>query len=593
MHLSTNVPVRLTAMLLALAVVAAACGSSNDSEEPIPASTSTPPADGTEPDADPAAAESIDWEPCGALECGTVEVPVDYDDPSAGTLEIAVNVHRATGERVGYLVVNPGGPGESGLELAVSAAEGGFGAELVEAFDIVGFDPRGVGASAPAFGCGAPGEYMALLGAIDGPVDTDAEIAAGEAAVDLCVETMGPSATQLHTPNVARDIDQIRQALGADDISYLGFSYGSVIGVWYATLFPGNVRSMVVDGAPNPAGQASVEIRIANSVGQAAEFSELLAQALAACDDPSCPIYNDGDPTAAFTAAAAKSHLISVEFGGLPIAGALGILTPLYSETDWPRLWQGLADLAERDDPSILVEFAAMQFDPNVGVSFTEHVNCLDSWIINPDSDRTDRLAENALIDETVSADFPLLSQVNLEDVSVCPFFDEIAPDSFAAALDGGGVNILVVGNRSDPATPFLESEQLATTALSNGFLVETDHFKHVVYPENTCVVDLVHDALINGAYPANQRTVCEREDAEPIDEDDPFFTLVVECLAAAEEALPDVDEDERIAGCEFFADTALNELGPETAIAGLTGDDPAATETLRALLGELFAQAG
>ncbi len=118
--------------------------------------------------------------------------------------------------------------------------------EVLDHFDIVGFDPRGVGASEPAFACGAPGERLALLATIDLPIDTDSEVAAGEAAANLCIESMGPVGGLLHSEYVARDMDEIRKALGADRISYLGFSYGSTLGVWYATLFPGSVRAMVV-----------------------------------------------------------------------------------------------------------------------------------------------------------------------------------------------------------------------------------------------------------------------------------------------------------------------------------------------------------
>ena len=200
--------------------------------------------------------ERVEWVPCGPfdLECGFVEVPADYRDPEAGSIRIAVNVHRATSpsERIGYLLVNPGGPGESGVELVHYLPFGIFTDEIVSRFDIIGFDPRGVGDSDPAFACGVPGEQLALLATIEEPIDTPDEIAAGEAAANLCIESMGPVGALLHSQYVANDMDEIRKTLGADQISYLGFSYGSALGVWYATLFPGPVRAMVLDGADNP-----------------------------------------------------------------------------------------------------------------------------------------------------------------------------------------------------------------------------------------------------------------------------------------------------------------------------------------------------
>ena len=200
------------------------------------------------------AGEVIEWSLCEfILECGFVEVPADYRNPDAGSVKIAVNVRRADhqDQRIGYLFVNPGGPGASGLEL-VQDSEFAFADELMARFDIIGFDPRGVGASEPEFACGAPGEQLALLNSIDGDIDTPEETATGEAAANLCIESMGPVGGLLHSEYVARDMDEIRRALGAEQISYLGFSYGSELGVWYATLFPESVRAMVVDGADNP-----------------------------------------------------------------------------------------------------------------------------------------------------------------------------------------------------------------------------------------------------------------------------------------------------------------------------------------------------
>lgn len=179
-----------------------------------------------------------------------MDVPADYRDPDAGGIRIAVNARRADNqdERIGYLFVNPGGPGLSGLEL-VQDSDFVFADELMARFDIVGFDPRCVGDSEPEFACGTPGERIELLATVDGEIDTPEEIAVGEAAANLCIESMGDVGALLHSEYVARDMDEMRRQLGSEQISYLGFSYGSTLGVWYATLFPKSVRAMVVDGA--------------------------------------------------------------------------------------------------------------------------------------------------------------------------------------------------------------------------------------------------------------------------------------------------------------------------------------------------------
>ena len=182
-----------------------------------------------------------------------MRVPADYRDPETGSISITMLVHRATSpdERIGYLFVNPGGPGRSAADYLLEGSFA-FPGEIVERFDIVAMDPRGVGYSGPQFACGDLGEQHTLLASIEMPIDTPQEILTGEAAANLCIASMGPVGGLLHSEYVARDMDEVRQALDADQISYLGFGYGATIGVWYATLFPQSVRAMVFDSADNP-----------------------------------------------------------------------------------------------------------------------------------------------------------------------------------------------------------------------------------------------------------------------------------------------------------------------------------------------------
>ncbi len=136
-------------------------------------------------------------------------------------------------------------------------------------------------------------------------------MAAGEAAAKLCIESMGPVGALLGSEYVARDMDEIRKALGAEQISYLGVSYGSALGVWYATLFPEQVRAMVVDGARNPVEPAATQQeRIAGKGEAISAAAALLEKALTACADPECPIYNDGDPVGYYRQAATKLGLV-------------------------------------------------------------------------------------------------------------------------------------------------------------------------------------------------------------------------------------------------------------------------------------------
>ena len=464
----------------------------------------------------PIQSQPIVWSSCGdGLECGIVEVPADYRDPGSGRIKIAVNVRRASSleDRIGYLLTNPGGPGGSGVEF-VEGSESSFTDEIASRFDIVGFDPRGVGGSEPSFACGDPGEWRALMNSIEGEADTQEETAAAEAAVNLCVETMGPVGGLLHSEYVARDMDEIRKVLGEDRISYLGFSYGSVLGVWYATLFPESVRAMVVDGADNPVDKADTqEERVNEAMEEIAPLEDGLERALGACDDTECPIYNDGDPIGYYMRSAEKLHLVNSASGDVPYAGFFGVITPLYSEEAWPLLWDGLYSLEEYDAPYILLNMALLQMeDVPTERDFTGHVNCLDSFVLKPNLDRATRLEDVAVMDVVVEEEYPLIAATGPWGAAVCPFYDQFAPEPFEGPLDGGGVPIMVVGNRSDPVTPFSESEEFVLETLSNGRLVETYHPEHVVYPDNDCVNEHIHRALIDRVYP-DERIFCEREE--------------------------------------------------------------------------------
>ena len=549
--------------------------------EPTPAAAPTPTA-GPEP---AASGERIDWTPCGPLECGVVQVPADYRDPEAGSIRIAVNVHRATSpdQRIGYLLVNPGGPGGSGVDFAFGVALGGYPDEILGRFDIVGFDPRGVGVddklaavfekrgygdirslvgggSEPDFACGEPGEQRALLRSIDGYIDTPEEIAIGEAAANLCIQSMGPVGGLLHSEYVANDMDEIRKALGAEQVSYYGISYGSRLGLWYATLFPDSVRAMVVDGATNfkvdqTLGQE--ELVAAEIEGDIAPYAIQLEQALAACADPECPIYNDGDPVGYFRQTVAKMDGTSRN----------GVELSLNSQHNWPKLWQGLFELNENDDSSILDEFVTpyLSLTSSAG-SITRHINCLDQWALRPELDRAARLDQPQVLDATVAETLPLWALVrSSSSPRPCPFYDQFAPEPFAGTLDGSGVPILVVGNRSDPATPFSESVKFAGETVRNGYLVGADHFKHGVYPGNQCVVNHVHRALIDGVYPSARQVFCEREDeaattTAPIAAPDKLAAASQEVFSLLEALLPELGNRQSATAQELRAAERLKE---------------------------------
>lgn len=194
------------------------------------------------------AAGTIDWTPCAEnadLDCGTVTVPVDWAAPTGSTIEIALARHRATDPdaRVGSLLINPGGPGQSGVNSVLSST---FDGDLARRFDIVGFDPRGVARSAPIL-CSLDAIYGLPSNRITSQARFDAMVAANRALTDDCRARTGPVFDHVDTGQTVRDIDAIRAALGEEQLNFFGMSYGTLMAQQYAETFPARVRAIVAD----------------------------------------------------------------------------------------------------------------------------------------------------------------------------------------------------------------------------------------------------------------------------------------------------------------------------------------------------------
>ncbi|HET7739358.1 MAG TPA: alpha/beta hydrolase, partial [Mycobacterium sp.] len=225
-------------------------------------------------------------------ECGKLSVPVDYTKPDGEVAQIAMIRFPATGDKIGSLIINPGGPGESGVSAAASLV-GSMPDSVRERFDLVGFDPRGVGRSTPAVWCNSDEDNDRLRA--DPQVDYSPEgVAHIESEtkdfVQRCVDKMGEEfLANIGTANVARDLDAMREALGDDKLTYLGYSYGTRIGAAYAEAFPDKVRAMILDGAVDPnADPLEADIR------QAAAFQTAFNDYAADCaKNPSCPLGTD------------------------------------------------------------------------------------------------------------------------------------------------------------------------------------------------------------------------------------------------------------------------------------------------------------
>ncbi|HEU5109761.1 MAG TPA: alpha/beta hydrolase [Micromonosporaceae bacterium] len=239
------------------------------------------------------------WTPCVVLEdfpeveCAVVRVPLDHDRPSGETIGIALARRPADDQarRIGSIFVNPGGPGGPGRFLA-AVAEYFFAPEVLERFDIVGFDPRGIGASDPLQCFATDAEAEALLNQMTDVPVTATEIRdtlrANYAYTEGCKRGAGPLLNHMSTLNVAKDLDRLRAAVGDDRLNYVGYSYGTLIGATYANLFPGRVRAMVIDGNVDP--HQRTNDRLVNKFERAGGFEIALSGFLRECDaaGPAC-----------------------------------------------------------------------------------------------------------------------------------------------------------------------------------------------------------------------------------------------------------------------------------------------------------------
>ncbi|MDQ4129626.1 MAG: alpha/beta hydrolase, partial [Actinomycetota bacterium] len=245
-----------TSFLVALALLSAACGTATNSVASVWASDANPEITPPPPTPGPS---SLAWKACGEpgerFECATLTVPLDHDAPHGPTIDLAVIRLPAppAATRLGSLVVNPGGPGGSGVEFVRAAAVDTFPTELRTRFDIVGFDPRGVGTSRPITCGGSAGDLLALDLAPDDDGERRAVLNAAQRTARDCQVTDGAVLPHVSTADVARDLDLLRAALGDAKLTYVGYSYGTFIGSSYAALYPDRVRALVLDGAVDPA----------------------------------------------------------------------------------------------------------------------------------------------------------------------------------------------------------------------------------------------------------------------------------------------------------------------------------------------------
>ncbi len=508
-------------------------------DEPDPGGDPTDP---TEPPAtDPAVPSSgtLDWTACGGselfapLECATLQVPLDHDRPDGEQIEIALNRAPATGrDRIGSLVFNPGGPGGSGiefLELAVALIP----VEVAARFDLVGFDPRGVGAST-AVDCDIElDDNVSLLEPGDDEGWAELVDEALTLASEACPNEALEIAPYVGTNNAARDLDLIREALGDEQLSYVGFSYGTRLGATYAELFPDRVRALVLDAAVRPTTDfAELDVE------QGAGFDRALENFAAACDEDEDCVVQDLGPT--LDVIAGLDDAIA-DGGPLPAGDSsrvvtrgeylLAIASALYSKEAWPILAEALHAAETGGDGALLQvltdNYAGRNPDGTYDNSTEANtfINCAD----DPDRPPVDEVraqAERAADRSTYFADF-------LRAGTGCLG----TPDPIDPLIVGpaaGAAPILVIGNTGDPATPYEWSVALADF-LESAVLYTVDAEGHTAYTSIDCVESVVNDYLIDLAVPAEGSSCSDNAGADffPSPGDSEFDKLlaVFDCL--------------------------------------------------------------
>ena len=502
------------AVALVLVLVASACaGTSSTEASPSPAQASATPVvpEGLETYYD----QEISWQSCegeqGEFECARITVPLDYDDPDGQTIEIALKKRLADGTAIGDLVINPGGPGGSGIEL-VDSLEGYFSDALLDSYDVVGFDPRGVGEST-AVECLTDAELDEDRAADDtfaadaSEEEIQAEVAQSAQwySARCAANTTTPGLLEnIDTISAARDLDVLRAALDEEVLTYLGYSYGTYLGATYAELFPANVGRMVLDGGVDPSLSSAQMV-----LGQAEGFEAALRAFVEDCQSgDSCPLSGDVDSGVEQV----RDFLESTRTAPVPTSdpqrpltaslAADAIIGVMYQSESWGVLADALDQAMLQDDGSMLLSIADIFASRNDDGTYTGNgdeaiaaINCLDYPI------EGDPQVWAAEADE-VEAASPTFGDALAYSDLYCQGWGAQSTRERAELHAAGAAPILVVGTTGDPATPYDWSVSLADQ-LDSGQLLTWEGDGHTAYGRaGQCVTEAVDTYLLAGIMP-------------------------------------------------------------------------------------------
>jgi pimeloyl-ACP methyl ester carboxylesterase len=457
-------------------------------------------------------------------------VPISYEEPEGGAnlpLFLVRVVMAGQTERVGSLMVNPGGPGASGADAAIGMALT-LPVEVLQRFDLVGFDPRGVGLSTPVE-C-IPDDLKERVVNTEprptGDEELDEAFALWQEVADVCAEEYDPAPLgTFNTVDTARDMDRLREALGDEQLSYLGYSYGTTLGSTYAELFPDKVRAMVLDAAVDPdadaltsaeesaaALEAAFDAFAVNCTGLIAgcplgaeprQFVEALLGQAEQTPIPSSEPAAAAPPAATGTPEPAEPSAPAEPRTATPGVILTAIRAGLSDTESWPQLVQALA-AAQRGDSAGVFSLA----DGYSGrLEDGTYSNLLDANLAVNCADSEERVREAQIrqLAAEWSLQYPLFGAGAAARLHTCSVWE--ADRTPLPERDAeGSAPILVIGNTGDPVTPMPGAVDLAET-LQAGVLLTWQGQGHTAYPKSDCVTAAVNDYLINLTAPLDGLT--------------------------------------------------------------------------------------
>jgi pimeloyl-ACP methyl ester carboxylesterase len=500
------------------------------------------------PDAPPtdtgASIPSLDFQPCGeagAL-CATAAVPLDYDDPNGETITLAVAKVPATDQanRIGTVFFNPGGPGGPGADAIRSGAAAIFPEAVRQLFDIVSFDPRGVGESTPIRCFASADEQIEVLSGAPSIPTNRGEVAAlndqSRMYGEFCAANAGPLLSRMSTANVARDMDVLRAAVGDEQLTYVGVSYGTHLGSVYANLFPDRVRALALDGnldavgwttgQRNQARRTPFDSRIQSGAGAAGTLDSFLAECADAGPER-CALAVDGDPFEKWEELLARFRAAPIEFtqpDGTVVQITYGavvgdVISTLYANpSSWAPLAAGIQNLyAEVNVAATIEQMDQMAVEARAG-SFAEGDPFDDSFSAVTCSE-TDNPTNQAAWERNARREarrFGAAGEFWAWGSLPCATWPVKDEDRYAGPWDNETANpILLINNFFDPATSFESAVELQSQ-LANAQLLPVAGYGHVAFPDSTCASDALARYLIDQELPPAD-LLCE-QDAKPFD---------------------------------------------------------------------------